>query len=160
MEKVGRGIHGQGQTWPFVTGSQINCLEWHFSLWKANSMHAGMTPLCHPKQPSLIDHKCSFLLSQTWSWIHIPGSCYQLDQLAHEMNLFVILALIYVLKSVSHLYLLTVRLETSGILYIQLSMITIVVIVNICPSYGPSILHAWNHLILTTTWSYLQSCIT
>lgn len=35
--------------------------------------------------------------------IHISGICYQLCQLSHEMNLFVIPDLVYVLKSVSHL---------------------------------------------------------
>ena len=67
------------------------------------------------------------------------------------MNLFVISALVYMPKSLSHLCLFIVRWETSGILYIQLSLkitITTVVIVNMCASYRQSSLRAWKHLIL------------
>lgn len=123
---------------------------------KARTQHAcWYDPLCHPKWTSQADH------STLSCWARRGLGCYQLGQLARELNLFVISALVHVPKSVSHLCLLMVRSETSGILYIQLSLIiiTAAVTVNICPSYGPSKILAWN-LILTTTGSYLQSCVT
>ena len=54
-EKVGIGRHGRGQTWPFVTVFQINCLERCFSLQKTNTQQR-VWPYCHPEQISVIDH--------------------------------------------------------------------------------------------------------
>lgn len=101
-------------------------------------MHAGVTPLCHPKQTSVIDHgtppcwarhglRCIGTHSQqplpTWSagtrWTHLLSLSWSMCHSLFSVSVF------------------TVTLEASGILHLQLSLITtIVVIVNICIIYG------------------------